>query len=107
MITQVNILDKIHVLETIFRSGYQNDVIERTLDKIIFSERDKAIIELTELRNQLRSFEKKYKMASDNFYPRFQNGELGDDADFFEWSAFYGMYQSVSKRLANLEFKSV
>ncbi len=106
MTTHVNIFDKIQALETIFRSGYYNDVIERILDKIIISERDKAAAELTDIQNHIQTFEKKYKMASDIFYSRFQKGELGDDADFFEWSAFYDMYQSVRKRLASLEFKS-
>ena len=28
-------------------------------------------------------------MSSAEFYRRFHAGELGDDADMFEWSAFY------------------
>jgi hypothetical protein len=106
MITQISIPDKIHALETIFRSGYQNNIVERMVDKIIALERDKAQRDLAELQARLKQFETEYQMTSDNFYQRFHKGELGDGADFFEWSAFYKMYQSVCERLANLEFGS-
>ena len=32
-------------------------------------------------------FERKYQMDSDTFLKRFENGELGDDLDFFDWFA--------------------
>jgi len=53
----------------------------------------------TELEAELQKFERRYKMRSPEFYPRFQNGELGDDIDFFEWSSFYKMKLSLEKQL--------
>jgi len=38
-------------------------------------------------------------MNSEAFYQSFNLGELGDDVDFVEWSAFYDMRQAVSDRL--------
>ncbi len=32
-------------------------------------------------------FEKKYGMASDEFWAKFESGELGDEADYFDWYA--------------------
>lgn len=104
---QTNILNKIHVLETIFRTGYQNDVIERSLDKMIAIEKDISQKELAELHSQLELFEKQYRLTSEDFYSRFHKGELGDDADFFEWSAIYSMYQSVKQRLLSLNFATI
>jgi hypothetical protein len=40
-----------------------------------------------------------YKLSSGDFYRQFQAGELGDEADFFEWSAFYQMWLSIQKQL--------
>lgn len=50
------------------------------------------IDDLLELAAELRGFEKKYGMASDEFYRRFKAGELGDDFDFFNWSSCFRMY---------------
>jgi hypothetical protein len=44
-------------------------------------------------------------MNSEAFYQRFNLGELGDDVDFVEWSAFYDMHQAVSDRLKILQPK--
>lgn len=107
MDVHANILNKIQVLEAIYRSGYQNDVIEHSLDKMIALEQSIAQKELSELQSDLTAFEKQYQMPSDIFYQRFHKGELGDDTDFFEWSAIYNMYQSVKKRLFSLDFVKV
>ena len=32
---QSNTLEKLHVLETIYQQGYQNDLVDQTIDKII------------------------------------------------------------------------
>jgi hypothetical protein len=42
-------------------------------------------------------------MPSNTFYQQFKAGELGDSMDFFEWSAFYDMWQSVQTRLGVLQ----
>ena len=62
-----------------------------------------ALRELAEIDVRLRLFERQYGMTSEEFYERFQEGELGDNADFFEWSACYDMARSVHERLQNLQ----
>jgi len=54
---------------------------------------------LSELEMRLKAFEQHYQMRSEDFYRRFQQGQLGDSADFFEWSAVYTMHRSVVERL--------
>jgi len=96
-------LSKLNALEILYRRGYQSEVIDRAMDKLIAMERHRAQQELTDLEGRLRELEIRYKMTSEDFQARFQRGELGDDADFFEWSAFYDMRQAVRERLQNLE----
>jgi len=104
---QATTLEKLRILETIYQKGYQHDVADRALDKLIRLEFEIAQRDLKNFQNQLQMFEKQYQMTSENFYYRFHKGELGDEADLFEWSAVYDMYQSVSERVANLPFGSV
>jgi hypothetical protein len=50
---------------------------------------------IADLENRLRMFEAQYQMSSEEFYPRFRSGELGDAMDFFEWSVFYEMWNAA------------
>lgn len=54
---------------------------------------------LLELAAELRCYEEKYGMASDDFYRRFKSGELGDDFDFFGWSARFRMYTNTRRAI--------
>jgi len=100
MTIQSSTLDKLSVLETLYRRGYQSSVIDRTLDKLVDLERDRTQHELVELGARLKQFEAEYQMSSEDFYRRYEAGELGDSADFMEWSSFYDMSQSVKQRLS-------
>jgi len=40
---------------------------------------------LKRYQERLSAFEKKYNMDSQTFLKKFNQGELGDDADWFEW----------------------
>jgi len=95
-------LSKINILENICRSGFQKDIIERTLDKLIALEKDRAKDELLKLNTRLLNFETQYNMSSDVFYQRYENGELDDSADFTEWSSFYDMRQTALRHLESL-----
>jgi hypothetical protein len=95
-------LSRIHILEAVYQKDYQSDTADRVLDKLIELEQGKAQAELKDYKTLLQSFETQYKMSSDDFVHRFHKGELGDNADFFEWSAAYDMYQSVHQRFAKL-----
>ena len=89
-------------LEAVYQRGYDNELVDRTLGKLLDFEREKAQRELCALQAELQRFETQYQQASAEFYQRFQRGELGDSADSFEWSACYDMYQAVSTRLTML-----
>jgi hypothetical protein len=55
-------------------------------------------------KRALRRFEKKYKMASAEFYRRFQSGEFGEDnLDYFDWRVEYNAYSKMKKRSADAQ----
>ncbi|XWK86392.1 MAG: hypothetical protein U7127_19505 [Phormidium sp.] len=106
MSNQGKTLEKLHRLETLCRQGYASDIVEVTLEKIITYEIENAQKEAAELNAELQAFEAQYKMSSQDFYQRFRRGEMGDDVNFVEWSAFYRMWLSVQERLEILLSKS-
>ncbi len=75
-------------------------LIDPVLDKLIDQERQSLLKQRAELRAELDQFERQYAQESAKFYEKFQRGEMGDDMDFFDWSATWRMYQST---LASLE----
>lgn len=102
MTTSITTLDKLHQLESLYRHGYQSAVVDRAVEKIIALEHAQALRELRTIEDDLAKFEQEYSMSSPDFYQRFQSGDLGDDADFFEWSALYGMAETLQQRLQTL-----
>ncbi len=100
--TAMKTVETLSRLEAVYQGGYQNEFVDRTLGKLLDFEREKAQRELRGLQAELQRFETQYQQASAEFYQRFQKGELGDDADYFEWSACYDMYQAVLTRLTML-----
>lgn len=95
---------QLQILNTLSQQGYHSDLMERALTKIIELERSHALQQATELEAKLKHYETQYQMSSEAFYQQFNAGTLGDSMDFFEWSAFYDMWQSVQARLGVLQF---
>jgi hypothetical protein len=91
------VLEKVRRLEQYIetRAGYADRVLESTLDKILQREHDQLQSQMTRLWDQLAVFEDCYGLSTPEFYERFERGEMGDDADFFEWSATWEMVQDL------------
>jgi hypothetical protein len=92
-------LRKIQSLEQLVRSGYHSETIDTTVDKLVVMEQTRAGQELARLEETLHKLEEQYQLSSAAFYQRFRDGDLGDEADFFEWSAFYQMWLSTREQL--------
>ena len=62
-------------------------------------ERELRIIEhsIEKTIEKLRNFEKKYSMSSEEFYERFERGELGDSQEFMLWAAEYEALKVLEK----------
>ena len=91
----------------IFEKGLQNEYLSRSIGKIIEYEKVKTIEEVNMLKKELSRFESTYQMSSEDFFDRFEKGDLGDKEDYFEWSAMYQMYERSVDRLNILESPSV
>ena len=66
-----------------------------SIDKILQRKHDQSQNKIARLRDQLAVFESRYGLTTPEFYERFERGEMGDDADFFEWSATWEMVQDL------------
>jgi hypothetical protein len=51
---------------------------------------------IAKIEQKLQDFEQKYQMQSEDFYRRFQAGELGDSIEFFEWNTYHEMLVKTS-----------
>ena len=96
-------LSQIQSLVRLYQTGYRSPVIDASIQKLISLERARLQRELEELQKHLHAFEAEYNLSSEEFHRRFQRGELGDDADMFEWDAFYQMMVTVREQLKTLQ----
>ena len=58
---------------------------------------------LDEYGKDLVIFEKKYKISRKDFIQKFESGELGDDAEWFEFLFAYRAFEHVKKKLKLIE----
>lgn len=56
-------------------------------------------------RERLTAFEHRYEMASEDFAAKFNAGELGDDADWFEWQYVLDACHETLRQLEPAERK--
>ena len=98
-------LEKLKRLEKYLAAGHSaaDPVLEMTLDKLLAREIAQTRELQTRLKNQLTEFERQHALPSDTFHARYQNGDLGDETDFIEWSATIGMLANAEERLTLLE----
>ena len=94
-------------ISKIFEKGLQNEYLSRSIGKISEYEKENTIKEINTLKKELSRFESAYQMSSEDFFDRFEKGDLGDKEDYFEWSAIYKMYERSVDRLNILVSPSV
>lgn len=99
------VLEKVKRLEQYVAADENaiDQVVEQTLDKLLERETSRLENVKARLETQIAAFEHTYNMPTREFYPRFEQGELGDAMDFFEWSATFEMLQNLEKRLTLLD----
>jgi hypothetical protein len=52
---------------------------------------------------RLKRFEKRHKMKSEAFVKAFEDGKLGDDAEWFDWLFVYEAYSRIIKQKRIIE----
>ncbi len=78
-------------------------IIDSTLSKLIDIQIAMYRNNIKEISTELKEFEKKFGMSSEECYRRFESGELGDEGDFFEWAGLYENILLYKKRIEMLE----
>ena len=98
-------LEKVKKLEKYLtvNNSVVDPIIETTIDKLLTREFNRLVELKFRLTNDLAKFEKHYDMNSEDFYQRYEKGELGDEMDFVEWAATIEMLNNLKQRLALLE----
>ena len=96
------ILEKIRGLEQIYIKGYEDSFLDNALQKIISHQLARDQADLRVLQQDLAELEKRYGISSEEFYGRFQAGQMSDEADFMEWNALYKMATKLRNRLSIL-----
>lgn len=99
MAESVEVLQKIRALEKLAESGFEDPIITQTVDKLISYRMNREKNDLQEIRAQLSTFEDRFKVDSKTFHQKFEDGELGDDEEFFVWDALIEMEKRIIKRL--------
>ncbi len=96
-------LKQIQALVRLYQMGYRSNTVDLAINKLVNMERSRLKAELDGLTGHLRAFELQYHLSSREFHQKFQTGEMGDDADMFEWDAFYLMWLSAEEKLKALQ----
>ena len=93
-------LEKVRRLEQYLAAekSLTDSVLDTTLDKLLARERTRILELKARLESQCQTFE-----TTANFYDRYQNGELGNEMDYIEWSATIDMLNNLDQKLALLE----
>ncbi|MBD2567416.1 hypothetical protein [Anabaena lutea] len=102
MTTQAEIINQLKTLEALSQQGGYSEILALSLRKIITQEINNVQQQIKELENDLQVFEQQYQLSSEDFYRQFKTGQLGDEVDFVEWSAFYQMWSDLQARLTLL-----
>ncbi len=103
METQKSTISKLQNITTLFQQGYKSEIIDKTLNKLVSLELNKAKQELQEVVIILKKLENKYSMTSSEFVIKFRSGQTGDSADFIKWISYYDMQEAILDRITTLE----
>ena len=107
MTATTQILKQLQLLqELVQRDEEKDEVMEVTVSKLVSYELEKLKIRQSRIQEKLAVLEERYKLKTEEFYRKFREGTLGDETDFFEWSALADMYKEISQQLAEAEWVS-
>jgi hypothetical protein len=86
-------------------------ILDQYPDKEVFFQ-DIINSRINELKNgihnieiDLREFERRHRLSSDDFYRQFKNGEMEDSEDFLHWSGIFEMQLENKQKLVELEIE--
>lgn len=60
-------------------------------------------LSLVKYQKQLREFEKKHSLSSEEFFKKFKKGELGDNGEWFDWLFAFKVIKHVKQKLSYIK----
>ena len=73
------------MVQVIVRPNNKKDVLH-LLEESVERKKFSLKFAINQTKKELSRFEKRYKMKTNSFYKKFQQGLLGDKPDFIEWA---------------------
>lgn len=67
-----------------------------TVQRTVYASPVEAIAALI---RSLVTYEQRHEMSSDDFYARYQKGDMGDSAEFVEWAGDYQHYLQLKEEV--------
>lgn len=92
-------LHNLERLKQLYTTGFHDIFLDRALRKVIDRQIARDEADLRRVEATLAQFERQYELTSDEFWRRFQAGQMSDTADFMEWNVFCKMRQRITSRL--------
>lgn len=74
-------------VETKFPSGIDREEARDVLGDALHREAKLAEAKHRYFKHKCQAFEQEYRMSSQEFMQQFESGDLGDDAEYFDWYA--------------------
>jgi len=98
-------LKKLKCLEAYIATGSKvaDLVLDKALTKLLAREQTRMEHLIQRLKQELKQFEQTYHLLSQEFYARYNRGEMGDEMDFIEWAATLEMLANAEKRMTLLD----
>jgi len=91
-------LSQVKDLEKFIQKHGEDSFISQTISKMLSFKIRKYAKDIKRLDEEII-----HKMKSAAFFKAFQEGKIGDDLDFIEWSSIYKMQKQLIEKEAELE----
>ena len=91
---------KLELLKDVYSDDAALDLVLGKLLEVTLSD---YRLRLQHYESALQEFERRHEMVSAVFYRRFEEGELGDSMDFFEWAGLCELHQGLLRKIRHLE----
>ena len=92
-----------HKWEALKETFSDNLELDHVLTKLLSVALNQYQLRLERHARDLRDYETRYGMDAATFHERFDAGELGDSADFFEWDGLYELQRDLTEKIRRLE----
>jgi len=92
----MTVSEKLNLLQQMIT---EDDVLNQTLDKLLDITVAQYREKMAKYDAAVRAFETRYNMQSDEFYAKFEAGELGDAMDFFEWAGIIELRRDAQQKI--------